>query len=141
MSVRASGLYATYRGVEYEVSGQGESYVLLRMANGEDEGTVEMPDALDRGEADHWRWVKVPKAALDRLVDLGTTATWRGGTVSIMEVGDDMAVVYVDSPSFAKANGLVGDQYMGFWAGRAPIHELSDVHETVRELPIVREGR
>ena len=131
VGMKVSGQYADYRGREYDVVAVAPPTVLLRV----DEGSASLPDELERGS--HWAtWARIPIAATTRVFRRSVSATWRGEEVSVMGVdGDRAGVAYLGDPWFAEENGLEGSQHDG-WSGWAPVAELSDVREEVKELAL-----
>ena len=129
-----TGALADYCGKRYRILFGGDDWVALRAAP-----SAEFPDGFARGESPtgsgrYEPWVKVPRSALDGVVQVRVNGTLDGHTVSLRQQLPDgrIGVEFVGPPAVARKLGLVGDQYMG-WTGLIAPSELSDIQvEEVR---------
>lgn len=127
--VPMTGVLAEYRGRRYRVLFSGDDWVALQAA-----AETAVPDAFARGESPagqgHYNpWAKVPRAAIDGVFSVVTTASLYGHTVSLRRRLPDgrINVEFVGPPAVAKELGLEGDQYMG-WTGLFDPSEFEDIH-------------
>lgn len=123
-----TGALAEYRGKRFRILfGSGE-WVALHVESG-----VDIPDGFARGESPaglghHEPWVKVPRSALDGVVQVRVSGTLGGHTVSLRRRLPDgrIGVEFVGPPAIARELGLDGDQYMG-WTGLVDPDELKNI--------------
>jgi hypothetical protein len=127
--IPVTGAVAEYRGRRFPILFSSDDWVAL-MADPD----AELPDAFARGESsvgpDHIEsWAKVPRAALDGVVQVRVSGTLGGHTVSLRQRLPDgrIGVEFVGPPAVAREIGLAGDQYMG-WTGLVAPDELKDIH-------------
>lgn len=125
MSARldVSGTYARYQGRTLRQAFTGPGWIAV-----DDDGGA-FPDAAERGRHPQTGpWVKLPRAALERVFTREVTATWDGGRVFVVGVdGDRVAIRHFEDEAWARAHDLQGSRYEGFWFGEAPAAELEDV--------------
>jgi hypothetical protein len=86
--VRPSGVYALYRGKEYDVFSLARTTVNLPCDRSRLEAG-EFPDEVERDAGTEPRWVKVPKKALERYVRVHVRATWRGQEVTVARIENE----------------------------------------------------
>ncbi len=110
--IRPSGLYAVVDGDEVHVASHGRDYV-----------TIAGPSGPVRHEMDD----------LDDFRSVRTTATWRGGEISVSAVSGDECGFFTNDQGLAEREGLAGDFYNG-WHGAASSAELTDVNEKVTSI-------
>ena len=123
-----TGALAEYRGKRFRILFSGDDWVALCA-----DSCVEFPDAVAQGKAPvgtgHYEsWVKVPRSALDCIVQVRVSGTLGGHTVSLRRQLPDgrIGVEFVGPPSIARELGLDGDQYTG-WTGLVLPDELKDI--------------
>ncbi len=110
--IRSSGYYAVLDGQQSYVSALAKDYAMV---------------ATPAGPVRHER------VDLDDLLKVATTATWRGGRVSLTTVDSEVAGFFTNDRRLADAESLHGDSYNG-WDGVAPLSELTDVSERVSSI-------
>lgn len=110
--IRSSGLYAVLAGETIHVELHGSDHVNLAG-----------PYGMVRHEMDE----------LDDLLSVRTSATWRGGRISVSVVSGEECGFNTNDQALAKREGLAGDFYNG-WHGAAPLDELTDVDERVTSI-------
>jgi hypothetical protein len=126
--IPVTGALAEYRGRRFRILFGGDDWVALAV-----ESDVELPDGFADGESPngpgHYeRWVKVPRTALDLVVQVRASGTLRGHNVSLRRRLPDgrIGIEFVGPPSVARELGLDGDQYLG-WTGLVDPDELENV--------------
>ena len=126
--IPVTGAYAEYRGERILIRFGGEDWVALRV-----DPHVEIPDAFERGESRagtpyHTTWAKVPRSALDGIVDVDVSGTLAGHSVSLRNRLSDgrIRVWFIGDPAAAKAIGLKGDQHDG-WTGIFDPEDFQDI--------------
>jgi hypothetical protein len=110
--IRPSGLYAVIGGETLPVELHGSDYVKLAG-----------PYGMVRREMDE----------LDDFLSVRTSATWRGGRISVKAVSDEECGFDTSDGALAEREDLAGDFYNG-WHGAAPLAELTDVDERVTSI-------
>ncbi len=126
--IPVTGAVAEYRGQRYRILFSGTDWVALNV--GPD---VELPDAFARGEApaepgQYDPWAKVPRSALDGVIQVSVSATLAGHTVYLRRRLRDgrIGVEFVGPPHIAREMGLEGDQHTG-WNGLVDPGDLHDI--------------
>ena len=113
---RPTDKYATYRDVPCVVVGTASPTTTWIRASGER------------------RMEEVPTADLGPVEKVVTSATWRGGRITLHETAVDGAIhFYTRDQALAEREHLTGDWHSG-WQGGARPDELSDVDEVVTPL-------
>lgn len=110
--IRPSGLYAVLAGETLPVELHGSDYVKLAG-----------PYGMVRHELDE----------LDDFLSVRTSATWRGGRISVKAVAGDECGFDTSDQRLAEREGLAGDFRNG-WHGSAALAELTDVDERVTSI-------
>jgi hypothetical protein len=132
MTLPSPGLFAVCGSTTYEVVGTGADWLMLRVP---DDGSP-VPDHIGEGEDRQGRrWVKVPKAIIERYFDVAVDVEWQGERFRLARVEGDQAEILGDSPTVADRLGLEGDQYNGFSA-KVPADELSVVDVREKEIHV-----
>lgn len=132
MGLPTPGTFAVYASATYPVAATGADWLNLRLPD--DGGHV--PANIGEGEDRQGRrWVKVPKAALERYYKVVVTVAWRGEEFGLVSLSGDRAEILGGSPTVAARLGLEGDQYNGFSA-QVPADELSVVDVREREIDV-----
>ncbi len=126
--IPVTGAVAEYRGQRFRILFSGTDWVALNVGP-----EVELPDAFARGEAPaepgHYDpWAKVPRSALDGVIQVSVSATLAGHTVYLRRRLRDgrIGVEFVGPPNIAREIGLEGDQHTG-WTGLVDPARLQDV--------------
>jgi hypothetical protein len=126
--IPVTGAVAEYRGQRFRILFSGTDWVALNV-----EADVELPDAFARGEAPaepgrYDPWAKVPRSALDGVIQVSVSATIAGHTVSLRRRLRDgrIGVEFVGPPQIAREIGLGGDQHTG-WTGLVDPDKLQDI--------------
>jgi hypothetical protein len=137
---RGSGIYALYRGKWYPERGSSDDSVLLGMAS-EELAAFASDDEAERRDRGADSWVKVPRAAVERLVRVNVSADWRDVTVRVHRFVDGRAVILMHrKPERVDDVQLGGSPYeTGGWYTTVPVSDLFDVREEVRDLALSRE--
>lgn len=133
--IPVTGAVAEYHGQRFRILFSGTDWVALNVGP-----EVELPDAFARGEAPaepgHYDpWAKVPRSALDGVIQVSVSATLAGHTVYLRRRLRDgrIGVEFVGPPNIAREIGLDGDQHTG-WTGLVDPDRLQgiQVEETRR---------
>lgn len=129
VDVPVTGAWAIYRGERCRILFGGDDWVAVSA-----DANADIPDAFARGESPagqgHYDpWAKVPRTALDGIIDVVVTGVIGGQTVSLLWGLPDgrIGVEFVGPPAVAKELGLDGDQYMG-WTGLFDPSEFENIH-------------
>lgn len=128
--MRSAGRYCIVDGVTYRTGSSTPAWAFLWL----DDEDPPRSGVLRTGENDRGRWAKVRWDVVDRLFDLATRATLDGGEVAVMHKGGDHAFVITFDKQLAEARGFAGDQH-DLWRGEVPTSELTDVVESVTDVP------
>lgn len=126
--IPVTGAVAEYRGQRFRILFSGNDWVALNVGP-----EVELPDAFARGEAPaepgHYDpWAKVPRSALDGVIQVSVSASLAGHTVYLRRRLRDgrIGVEFVGPPQIARELGLDGDQHTG-WTGVVDPDRLQDI--------------
>ena len=126
--IPVTGAVAEYRGQRFRILFSGTDWVALNVGP-----EVELPDAFARGEAPaepgHYDpWAKVPRSALDSVIQVSVSASLAGHTVYLRRRLRDgrIGVEFVGPPQIAREIGLEGDQHTG-WTGLVDPDRLQDI--------------
>ena len=126
--IPVTGAVAEYRGQRFRILFSGTDWVALNVGP-----EVELPDAFARGEAPaepgHYDpWAKVPRSALDGVIQVSVSASLAGHTVYLRRRLRDgrIGVEFVGPPQIARELGLDGDQHTG-WTGVVDPDRLQDI--------------
>lgn len=131
-----AGEYAVYDGVEYSARVLKDAVVLIVPRVGP------CPDGWGPGNREHWI-CRVPRASVTRLFSVTTFCTFRGIRVAVNDiypVTETAWISYVpDSEVTPPPPVFVRDPDPGIadWSADVPWGSLTDVEETIEEIPIV----
>jgi hypothetical protein len=136
-----SATYVVYRGREYVKRWGGADLqtgteTLIIPVPG-DASPANFPDALEWGENDGDRWVRLPKLALSREWKVNVYGVWRGVEFYLTILKDWRGPVLHGSTmdKAAEELGVPGSQYDG-WAAVLPADEVRLAYRDVFEYPI-----
>jgi hypothetical protein len=136
--VRVTGLYASYRGRPYQVSGysggrfRGQAVLLV------DEDDADAFPELMPGEP---LAAKVPLHELDGLISVDLIGRFAGREVFIMSMDDRRVSFLANAPTgWAREHGLQGSQH-GAIRGTVPRREVEIIGEEVRDLLLLETRR
>ena len=128
--LRGSGDYATYQGREYFADRLRDRIYLF---------TNDEP--LPAGFSDSsYDWVRgeklVPMTAVDHLTTVETTCRWRGYEFRVGIISGENADLFYLGKLFDEVSDLPGMERPDKFEviGRAPVSELTDVHEKATEV-------
>ncbi|MDX1878929.1 hypothetical protein SBE55_14000 [Mycolicibacterium sp. 141076] len=126
--IPVTGAVAEYHGQRFRILFSGTDWVALNVGPG-----VELPDAFARGEAPaepgHYDpWAKIPRSALDGVIQVSVSATLAGHTVYLRRRLRDgrIGIEFIGPPQIAREMGLDGDQHTG-WTGLVDPDRLQDI--------------
>jgi len=125
-----AGPYAELQGVIYPSVSLDDPWVRL-LAFG--------PEPPAPGwEHERWdRWsLLVDRSEVTRLFWVRTTAVWSGWPVDVSRVEGDHAIFTYDGTGLPTDNPAIARLGLFEWQGRVPPSELSEVVETVVEVPV-----
>jgi hypothetical protein len=126
--VRA-GPYATFNGVTYRSDFADGTPIRLLAPLSDPQ-----PPGFERDK--HRRWSRrVERSELTRTFVVRTTAVWKGKQVDVRSVLGDRADIEYSSEDTDGWPELTHHQH-GLWTGDVPVDSLSDVSETVIEVPL-----
>ena len=131
-----AGEYAVYGGVEYRARIQPETAILVLPQ------TQPYPDGWVRSQGNRWKR-KVPRASVAQLFSVKTFCSFHGIRVGVHEIfpTTETAWIYYSMgsettpphPAFEKAR----DPGIAQWWAIVPWSSLTDVAETIAEIPVV----
>ncbi|GHG47767.1 hypothetical protein GCM10011331_08870 [Flavimobilis marinus] len=124
-----AGDYAFYQGEFYSASFAGDTSVVLLYAPDGTSPEGFLPDLSGRLRK------KVQRQEVTRLQSVETWAVWQGRRVEVVKVAGGRASVQQwqwPVPDHPAARAIEN----GLWGAKVPIEELTEVVETVTEVPI-----
>ncbi len=124
-----AGAYATFDGVTYRSDfAYGTPIRLLAPLSDP------QPPGFERDQ--YRRWARrVERSELSRTFFVETTAVWKGKEVDVLSVLGASAYIEYYSEDTDGWPELTHHQH-GMWSGDVPVDSLSDVSETVIEVPL-----
>ena len=128
-----AGDYAFYQGELYSASFAGDTWVVLLYAPDGTSPEGFLPDLSGRLRK------KVQRQEVTRLQSVETWAVWQGRRVQVRYLRGDMAWIEQwqwPAPDHPAAQVLEN----GLWGALVPVGELTEVVETVTEVPIALWG-
>ena len=132
MVLPTPGLFAVCESTTYEVAATAADWLNLRLPDAGSHVPAHVAEGEDRQGR---RWVKVPKANIERYFEVAVRVEWQGEQLGLGRVAGDTAEIHASSPDVAARLGLEGDQYNGFRA-KVPVTELTVVDVREREIDV-----
>ena len=124
-----AGKYAFYQGELYSASFAGDTWVVLLYAPDGTSPEGFLPELSGRLRK------KVQRQEVTRLQSVETWAVWQGRRVQVVKVAGGRASVQQwqwPVPDHPAARAIEN----GLWGAKVPVEELTEVVETVTEVPI-----
>ena len=131
-----AGEYAVYDGVEYSARVLKDAVVLMLPRVGP------CPEGWGPGNREHWI-CRVPRASVTRLFSVTTFSTFRGIRVAVNDIYPTTETAWISYVPGSEATPpppvFVKDPDPGIadWSADVPWSSLTDVDETIEEIPIV----
>lgn len=124
-----AGPYAVHQGRVYRAVSLDKPRVRLLVP-----GDEPCPAGFERNVQGQWTRL-VPREEVSLLLQVETTAVWRGYRVDVESVDAGLAQIRYFGTDFPGGPRITRFQQDG-WYGTVPVDELEDVDSTAREFPL-----